>query len=87
MPVVVRKVHAQYTPNAMRERVAGSVKLRCVVDRQGAPTAIEVVESLHPELDESAVNAMKQWQFRPGARGGTPVAVRIHVEMTFTLKS
>jgi outer membrane biosynthesis protein TonB len=29
---------------------------------------------------------MKQWQFKPGTKDGKPVAVRIHVEMTFTLK-
>ena len=34
----------------------------------------------------SAVKAMKQWEFRPGTKDGTPVAVRIAVDMTFSLR-
>jgi TonB family protein len=37
-------------------------------------------------LDANAIKAMKQWQFEPGAKDGKPVAVRVAVEMTFTLK-
>jgi TonB family protein len=37
-------------------------------------------------LDGEAIAAVKQWQFVPGARDGTPVPVIITVELSFTLK-
>ena len=41
---------------------------------------------LDQELDDKAVAALKQWKFEPGQREGKPVAVRITVDMTFTLR-
>jgi TonB family protein len=37
-------------------------------------------------LDEEALKAMKQWQFKPGTKNGEAVAVRVDVKMRFTLK-
>jgi TonB family protein len=37
-------------------------------------------------LDAEAVRAVKQWQFAPGTKEGVPVAVRITVDMSFTLR-
>ena len=37
-------------------------------------------------LDGQAVKAMKQWLFKPGTKDSRPVAVRVAVEMKFTLK-
>ena len=86
LPKVVREVRPQYPPEVMQSGVQGTVTLRCVVQRDGKPGDITVYESLEPRLDEAAVEAMKQWEFEPGQRSGMPVAVRIAVEMTFTLK-
>lgn len=37
-------------------------------------------------LDAEAVRTVKQWQFAPGTKDGTPVAVQIAVDMSFTLR-
>jgi TonB family protein len=37
-------------------------------------------------LDQQAVDAARQWTFKPGTKDGKPVAVRVHIELTFTLK-
>ena len=37
-------------------------------------------------LDKNAVAATKQWEFKPGTQDGKPVAVRVNVSITFTLK-
>ena len=37
-------------------------------------------------LDQEAVKAARQWRFVPGMRLGEPVAVRITIELTFTLR-
>mgnify|MGYP003509931133 FL=1 len=49
---------------------------------------VEVSESLDKVygLDEAAIQALKQWRFDPGTKDGKPVAVRVEVEMSFTLK-
>ena len=49
---------------------------------------VEIVESLDKVygLDDQAIKAIRQWTFEPGTKDGKPVAVRVEVEMTFTLK-
>jgi protein TonB len=86
LPRVVKEVRPQYPPGTMETGIQGTVRLRCVVQRDGRPGEVTVSDSLEPRLDEAAVEAMKQWEFEPGQRNGMPVAVRIAVEMTFTLK-
>ena len=88
LPTVVRQVHPEYTPEAQRARIEGSVLLTAVVRANGAVDSVAVERSLDPTfgLDQQAIKAMKEWEFKPGAKDGKPVAVRIHVQMTFTLK-
>ena len=85
-PVLTRDVKPNYTSDAMRAKVHGSVFLRGVVDRGGTVRDIRVMQSLEPSLDASAREAFAQWQFRPAIRGGEPVAIVISVQMQFTLR-
>jgi protein TonB len=59
-----------------------------VVLEDGDVGDIRIASSLDAEygLDSHAVSAMRQWKFRPGSKDGKPVAVEVHVQMTFTLK-
>jgi len=86
MPRVVRDVKPSYTPEARKERIQGRVELSVVVNDDGTVGEVAVTKSLGYGLDEQAVIAMKQWEFKPGTKDGKPVAVRVNVEMTFTLK-
>jgi TonB family protein len=86
LPTVVREVHPEYTPEAQAQRIEGTVLLVAVVLTNGAVDSITVDRSLDMGLDRQAVNALKQWEFKPGEKDGKPVAVRIHVLMNFTLK-
>jgi protein TonB len=86
MPVVIHEVKPEYTKQAMAERVQGLVQMTVVVRPGGKPSDIEVVKSLHPDLDRAAVEALEQWTFKAGAREGKQVPVRVTIEMTFTLK-
>ena len=85
-PILLEDVKPGYTPGAMAAKIEGSVLMKAVVLDNGRIGDIEVVKSLHPELDEEAIKALRLWVFRPGTREGKPVAVRIHCEMNFTLK-
>ena len=67
-PRLISQVYAGYTAGAMRRNVNGAVLLRCVVDRDGVPTRLEIIQSLDDELDRASLDALKQWRFAP-ARG------------------
>lgn len=88
LPQVVRQVKAEYTSEAMQNRIEGKVGLEIVVQADGKVGDIKVVESLDTiyGLDANAVKAMKQWEFKPGTKDNKPVAVRVHVQITYTLK-
>jgi periplasmic protein TonB len=59
--------------------------LSLIVDEEGKPQAIKVVRSLHPGLDQKAIEAVSQWRFRPGQKDGMPVRVMGSVEVNFRL--
>jgi TonB family protein len=86
LPIVTRDVKPQYTADAMRAKVHGSVFLRGVVDRTGTVRDVRVVQSLEPSLDAAAHEAFAQWRFRPATRGGEPVSIAISVQMAFTMR-
>ena len=88
LPVLVKEVRPQYTQAAKDARIQGTVLLECVVLADGTIGDVSVSRSLDSELglDQEAVKAAKQWQFKPGTKDGKPVAVRISIELTFTLK-
>lgn len=87
-PRILREVKPQYTADAMRAKVQGTVLLECVVLADGTVGRIDVVKSLDPTfgLDLEAVRAARQWRFQPGTRFGEPVAVLVTIELTFTLR-
>ncbi|MBI4888701.1 MAG: energy transducer TonB [Acidobacteria bacterium] len=87
-PRVLREVKPQYTAEAMRAKVQGTVLLECVVQPDGSVGRVDVVRSLDPTfgLDQEAIRAAKQWRFQPGTRFGEPVAVLVTIELTFTLR-
>jgi TonB family protein len=84
LPITLREVHAQFTPDAMRAKVEGRVVLQGIVDAGGAVHDIRVLQPLEPSLDEQARRAFAQWVFRPAKHMGRSVAMAITVEMTFT---
>ena len=88
LPQVVKRVNAQYTQEAMQNRIEGTVGLEAVVLDDGKVGEVKVTKSLDTVhgLDQEAVKAMKQWEFKPGTKDGKPVAVRIHLTMSFTLQ-
>lgn len=87
-PRVTHEVKADYTKAAQDAKVQGEVLLSVVVQKDGTVGDVKVRQSLDTThgLDDAAVAAMRQWTFEPARRNGEPVAVRVTVEMAFTLK-
>ncbi len=87
-PVVLKEVKPQYTSDAMRAKVQGSVWLECVVRPDGSVGDVKVIRSLDSTfgLDLEAMKAARQWRFRPGTRMGEPVSVQVIIQLDFTLR-
>jgi TonB family protein len=84
-PTLVTQVRPTYTKDALLDRIQGRVTLEAVVRRDGVADAIRVTKSLDPELDAQAIQALRQWRFRPGRLGDTPVDVLVSVVIDFTI--
>jgi periplasmic protein TonB len=89
-PRLIKEVKPNYTVQAMRAKLQGAVEMEAVVLPDGSvdPASIRITRSLDSMfgLDEQATIAVKQWRFRPGTFKGQAVAVRVNVELTFTLR-
>lgn len=59
--------------------------LALTVDKQGLVRDVHVTRSLDKRLDQNAIDAVKQWKFKPAVKDGKPVAVRTSVEVDFRL--
>jgi TonB family protein len=82
-PFVVAKAKPQYSAEALLAKLEGSVLLSVVVDAAGQPGDIHVDRPLGLGLDENAVENVRHWQFKPGTKAGTAVAVRANEEVFF----
>jgi TonB family protein len=74
-PTLISKIEAAYTTEALRAGVSGIVLVSFQVSPDGSPGKMEVIRGLGHGLDEKAVEAVRQWRFRPGTKDGVPVTV------------
>ncbi|MCM3881917.1 MAG: energy transducer TonB [Vicinamibacterales bacterium] len=87
-PVPISQPKPQYTSQAMRAKIQGTVLLECIVTPDGTVGPVRVLRSLDPTfgLDQEAIKAARSWRFKPGMRKGEAVAVLVTIEMAFTLR-
>jgi protein TonB len=88
MPVVKREVKPSYTMEAMRAKEQGKVFLEALILPDGSvrDTRVLVGFPLENGLNQSAVAAVRQWQFEAGRASGKPAPVVVTIELQFTLK-
>jgi len=85
-PQLLSKKEPAYTEAARKAKLAGTVLLYIEVEPDGtAGPNIRVMRSLDPGLDEQAIEAVRQWKFRPGQKDGMPVTVQATIEVNFRL--
>lgn len=75
----------EYSEPARKAGLQGSLTLSLVVTSAGKPADIRIVKPLGMGLDEKAVEAVSTWEFAPAQKDGHPVAVKVHVQVTFKL--
>jgi len=84
-PVLIHKVEAVYPELAAQARVEGIVILEFTVGIDGRVSNVKIVRSI-PILDNAAIEAVKQWKYKPGLVNGKPAAfpVTTSIRLSFT---
>jgi TonB family protein len=83
-PVVIHSVEAQFSDVARKAKYQGVCVVSLIVDAQGNPQNPRIAKSLGMGLDEKAIEAVRQYRFRPAMLDGeTPVPVAINMEINF----
>ena len=86
LPKVVHEARPEYTEDARRAGIQGTVLLDCVVLDDGTVGEVRVSKHLDPDLDAEAIRTLRQWRFTPGQKDGHAVPVQISVELTFSMR-
>ena len=81
---LIRQVRPVYPPLARQARIQGTVKLTAIIAKNGSIEKLEVLSG-HPLLVPSALQAVKQWRYKPTLLNGQPVEVVTQVDVNFTL--
>src|SRR5688572_16088895 len=84
-PALVRKVDPIYPDVAVSARLRGVVIIEANVDRDGRVVEVKVLRSANRLLDEAALTAVRQWQYRPLILNGSPEPFVLTVVLTFNL--
>lgn len=82
-PVRLNEVAPVYPAIAQSARVQGDVVIEATIDEEGKVADARVVKSV-PMLDQAALDAVRQWQYRPSLLNGVPTAVITTVTVKFT---
>lgn len=84
-PELIFQPEAEFSEEARKARFSGNVEVYLWVDEQGNPSHIRVAHGVGMGLDEKALEAVRQYRFKPATQNGKPVKVDLYVEVTFTI--
>jgi protein TonB len=84
-PQLIYSVEPEFSEEARKAKVAGNVLVNLWVDTNGLPSHVHVIRGVGMGLDEKAVEAVKQYKFKPAMENGKPVLVELNVEVNFQI--
>jgi len=82
--LLIRRVNPTYPPLARQARIQGTVILQAQISKDGSIENLTLVSG-HPMLAPAAIEAVKQWKYKPYLLNGEPVEVDTQVQVNFTL--
>jgi TonB family protein len=82
---LINRKQPAYPEAARQARVQGTVKMHVVLAQDGSVKAIEIVSG-DPLLQQAAMDAVKQWRYKPFLLNGQPVEVDTEVDVIFELR-
>ena len=81
---IITQTRPVYPPLARQARIQGNVVLHAIIDKDGKVAQLEVISG-HPLLVQAALDAVKQWRYKPTLLNGDPVEVDTTITVTFTM--
>jgi protein TonB len=81
---LIYRVQPFYPPIARQARVQGAVELRALISKAGTIENLVVVRG-HPMLSAAAIEAVKQWRYRPYLLNNEPIEVETEITVNFVL--
>jgi periplasmic protein TonB len=82
--LLIHRVQPMYPPLARQARIQGTVVLQAEISKDGTIENLRLMSG-HPMLAPSAIEAVKQWRYKPYFLNGEPVAVETQITVNFTL--
>jgi TonB family protein len=76
------RVEPFYPPDAKRQGIEGTVEVRATVGRDGRIRSVQASNG-PPQLAEAAVNAVREWRYKPTLLNGQPIESDVDVKITF----
>jgi TonB family protein len=84
-PSLLFEREAEFSDEARRQKYQGICMVGLIVDTHGNPQNVHIIRALGMGLDEKAIEAIRQYRFKPGTKDGKPVPVAIAVRVDFRL--
>ena len=84
-PKVLVQVDPEFSEEARKAKFSGNVEVYLWVDEQGNPSHIRVARGVGMGLDEKAVEAVRQYKFKPAMQNGKPVKVDLYIDVNFQI--
>jgi protein TonB len=84
-PVPIYRPEPEFSEEARKAKFMGVVLVGLIVDQKGLPQSVHVIRGVGMGLDDKAMEAVKQYRFKPATENGKPVAVFLNVEVNFEI--
>jgi len=84
-PILVVQPDPEFSEEARKAKFQGEVLVNLIVDASGRPQRVRVIRPVGMGLDEKALEAVRQYRFKPAMENGKPVAVELNVAVNFQI--
>jgi len=84
-PLALSAPALEYSEAARKANLSGNVVVVLAINERGSVDDAKVVHSSDRRFEQSAIDAIKQWEFAPATKDGKPVALQMNVEMSFEI--
>ena len=85
-PTRIRTVSPEYPTVARAAVLEGDVLVQAIVGADGKVSGVQVLQAVHPLLDEAARKAVQQYEYTPGRRNGIPESAVVRITVSFRLR-
>ncbi|MCA0269323.1 MAG: TonB family protein [Bacteroidetes bacterium] len=85
-PVRISSADPAYPSELQRKGIEGRVIARAWIGEDGVVHDVQILRSDHPMFNESTIDALRSWRFRPALKQGQPVAIWLTIPVRFRLR-